>query len=75
MVAAKAGIMKRQTDLPEKRYDLSDHPVGGVVMDRTKPVREGVRRLAVITDAIFRSSSSMRRSIGARRSRAAELRA
>src|SRR5258708_11292503 len=43
MVAAKAGIMQRQMDLLEQRYDLSDHPASGVVMDRTKPVQEGVR--------------------------------
>jgi len=43
MVAAKAGIMKRQMDLLEERYDLSDRPAKGVVMDRTKPVQEGVR--------------------------------
>ena len=43
MAAAKAGIMKRQMDLLEERYDLSDHPASGVVMDRTKPVQEGVR--------------------------------
>jgi cytochrome c peroxidase len=43
MVAAKAGIMKRQMDLLEERYDLSDHPASGVVMDRAKPVQEGVR--------------------------------
>jgi hypothetical protein len=43
MVAAKAGIMKRQIDLLEERYDLSDYPASGVVMDRAKPVQEGVR--------------------------------
>ena len=43
MVAAKAGIMKRQMDLLEQRYDLSDRPASGVVMDRTKPVQQGVR--------------------------------
>ncbi len=45
MVAAEPAIMKRQMDLLEERYDLSDHPASGVVMDRTKPVQEGVRRL------------------------------
>jgi hypothetical protein len=68
MVAAKAGIMKRQMDLLEERYDLSDHPASGVVMDRTKPVQEGMRRFATLTDAISAGSSSMRRSTGARRS-------
>ena len=43
MAAAKAGIMKRQRDLLAERYDLSDRPASGVVMDRTKPVQEGVR--------------------------------
>jgi cytochrome c peroxidase len=43
MVAAKAGIMKRQMDLLEERYDLSDRPAKNVMMDRTKPVQEGVR--------------------------------
>ncbi|MGC2112816.1 MAG: hypothetical protein WA655_25070 [Candidatus Korobacteraceae bacterium] len=43
MVAAKAGIMKRQMDLLEERYDLSDRPAKNVTMDRTKPVQEGVR--------------------------------
>src|SRR6202048_5289198 len=43
MVAAKAEIMKRQIDLLEERYDLSDHPASGVMMDRAKPVQEGVR--------------------------------
>ncbi len=43
MASAKAGIMKRQMDLLEERYDLSDHPASGVVMDRAKPVQEGVR--------------------------------
>lgn len=43
MVAAKAGIMKRQMDLLDERYDLSDRPMSGVAMDRTKPVQQGVR--------------------------------
>jgi cytochrome c peroxidase len=43
MAAAKAGIMKRQMDLLQERYDLSDRPSKDVVMDRTKPVQEGVR--------------------------------
>src|SRR6202162_3741379 len=43
MVAAKPEIMKRHMDLLEQRYDLSDHPADGVVMDRTKPVQQGVR--------------------------------
>jgi len=43
MSSAKAGVMKRQMDLLSERYDLSDRPASGVVMDRTKPVQEGVR--------------------------------
>ncbi len=43
MAAAKSGIMKRQMDLLDERYDLSDRPARGVVMDRTKTVQEGVR--------------------------------
>lgn len=43
MVAAKPDIMKRQMDLLQERYDLSDRPASGVVMDRAKPVQEGVR--------------------------------
>jgi len=43
MVAAKTEIMKRQMELLEARYDLSDRPAAGVVMDRSKPVQEGVR--------------------------------
>jgi cytochrome c peroxidase len=43
MTAAKADIMKRQMDLLAERYDLSDRPARGVVMDRSKPVQEGVR--------------------------------
>jgi cytochrome c peroxidase len=43
MIAAKADIMRRQMDLLAQRYDLSDRPASGVVMDRTKPVQEGVR--------------------------------
>jgi cytochrome c peroxidase len=43
MAAAKAGVMKRQMDLLDERYDLSDRPAKNVVMDRTKPVQEGVR--------------------------------
>src|SRR6267378_3599935 len=43
MSAAKAEIMKRQMDLLVQRYDLSNRPAKGVVMDRKKPVQEGVR--------------------------------
>src|ERR1700704_1651092 len=43
MQAAKAGVMKRQMDLLNERYDLSDHPAQGVTMSRGKPIQEGVR--------------------------------
>ena len=43
MVAAKPGVMKRQMDLLNERYDLSDHPSKTMLMDRSKPVQEGVR--------------------------------
>ena len=43
MKAAKPDIMKRQMDLLNARYDLSDHPANGVTMSRGKPVQEGVR--------------------------------
>jgi cytochrome c peroxidase len=43
MSAAKPAIMKRQMDLLAERYDLSNRPAQGVVMDRKKPVQEGVR--------------------------------
>ncbi len=43
MKAAKPGIMKRQMDLLEQRYDLSDRPAEGVTMSRGKPVQQGVR--------------------------------
>jgi len=42
-MSPQSGIMKRQMDLLEERYDLSDRPASGVVMDRAKPVQEGVR--------------------------------
>ena len=43
MKAEKAGIMKRQLDLLNERYDLSDRPAQGVAMSRGKAVQEGVR--------------------------------
>jgi len=43
MSAAKPDIMRRQQDLLTERYDLSDRPLPGVTMDRTKPVQGGVR--------------------------------
>jgi cytochrome c peroxidase len=41
--AAKPEIMKRQMDLLNVRYDLSDRPAKGVTMSRGKPIQEGVR--------------------------------
>jgi cytochrome c peroxidase len=47
MGAAKPEIEKRQLDLLNQRYDLSDIPDKSCAMDRTKPVQSGVRvRLA-----------------------------
>jgi cytochrome c peroxidase len=43
MKAAKPEIMKRQADLLNARYDLSNRPAKGVTMSRGKPVQEGVR--------------------------------
>jgi len=43
MKAAKPGIMKRQMNLLNERYDLSNRPAKGVTMSRGKPVQEGVR--------------------------------
>ena len=43
MKAAKPGVMKRQMDLLQARYDLSNRPAAGVTMSRGKPVQEGVR--------------------------------
>ena len=43
MKAAKAAVMKRQMDLLDERYDLSDRPAVGVTMSRGKPVQGGVR--------------------------------
>lgn len=43
MTAAKPEIMKRQMDLLNTRYDLSNRPAKGVTMSRGKPIQEGVR--------------------------------
>jgi len=43
MKAAKSGVMKRQMDLLNERYDLSNRPVVGVTMSRGKPIQERVR--------------------------------
>ena len=43
MEAAKPAIMKRQMDLLDERYDMSDSPADGVTMSRGKAVQGGVR--------------------------------
>jgi cytochrome c peroxidase len=44
MKAAKGEVMKRQMDLLNKRYDLSNRPAKGVMISGVrKPVQEGVR--------------------------------
>jgi hypothetical protein len=43
MVAAKAEVIKRQTDLLTQRYDLSDRPASSATMSRGKPLQEGIR--------------------------------
>jgi len=43
MKAAKPEVMKRQMDLLNERYDLSNRPATGVTMSRGKAVQEGVR--------------------------------
>ena len=43
MEAAKPDIKRRQAQLLQERYDLSDRPAKGVTMSRGKAVQEGVR--------------------------------
>jgi len=43
MAADKPVVMKRQMDLLNDRYDLSNRPDKSTVMSRTKPIQEGVR--------------------------------
>jgi len=43
MKAAKPDIERRHSDLLSERYDLSDRPARGVMMERDKPLQEGVR--------------------------------
>lgn len=43
MKAAKPDVMKRQMDLLNDRYDLSNRRAKGVTMSRGKPIQEGVR--------------------------------
>ena len=41
--AQKPEVTREHMALLNERYDLSNRPVTGVTMDRTKPVQEGVR--------------------------------
>ena len=51
MSEAKPEVMKRQANLLAERYDLSNRPAKGAVMDRSKPLQEGVRvKLALGSD-------------------------
>jgi cytochrome c peroxidase len=43
MQKAKPEVMKRQMDLLNERYDLSNRPLTGVTMSRGKSIQEGVR--------------------------------
>ncbi len=43
MKAAMPGVMKRQMDLLNERYDLGNRPASGVTMSRGKAIQEGVR--------------------------------
>jgi cytochrome c peroxidase len=43
MEGAKAGIEKRQQDLLNERYDMSNKPAKDAKMSRGKPLQEGVR--------------------------------
>ena len=43
MQGAKPEVMKRQMDLLQARYDLSDRRAAGATMSRGKPSQEGVR--------------------------------
>ena len=44
MEGAKKDIQKKQDDLLNDRYDLSNKPAKDATMSRGKPVQEGVRR-------------------------------
>src|SRR6516164_4997478 len=43
MEQAKPAIQKKHSDLLNERYDLSDRPVKGVTMSRSKPIQAGPR--------------------------------
>src|SRR5260370_9008498 len=42
MKSAKPGIEKRQSDLLNDRYDLSNRPAPGAMIDRDKPLQDAV---------------------------------
>ena len=52
MKAARPEVMKRQMDLLNERYDLSDHPAKDVTMSRGKSIQEGVR-VKLLKDATW----------------------
>jgi len=52
MKASKAEVMKRQMDLLEEKYDLSNRPAPGVTMSRGKPVQEGLRAHSKGSDSL-----------------------
>lgn len=58
MSGEKDSIMKRQMDLLNERYDLSNRPAAGVTMSRGKPVQEGVR-VKLPAGATWESLSAM----------------
>ena len=43
MKTDKPAVMRRQQNLLEQRYDLSDRPASGVAMTRGKAIQQGVR--------------------------------
>ena len=43
MSAAKPGLARKQSELLNLRYDLSNRPAAGTTMTRGKPVQDGVR--------------------------------
>ena len=43
MTQAKPGVMDRQNELLQHRYDLADRPLRGVTMSAGKPLQQGVR--------------------------------
>jgi len=43
MKTGKPGVMKRQLEFLQERYDLRNDPAAGVTMTRGKPVQQGIR--------------------------------